>query len=330
MAKGKMFPAALACLVWLLAVCVLPVRVWAEPGAGLTETETPSQAVSGTETETETQTQAGWIRKKGRYYWQNEDGTRRTEAGFFDVGSKRYYITAKGYRQEKGFRKISRKYYYFRKNGTMLWPSKNGFRKLDGETYYFYKQDGHIATGRTKIGKKYYYFDAKGRLQTNVSVVKAGGKYYGVNKKGVMTKVSKTKVQCVLAARKFIQKHSPASQTNEQRFRTCFRYLMAHMRYIPDFYSVSGDYRIIDKKDGIYELALSTFNSPVLQGNCHRFASCVAAIARELGYHPIVINTEGDHSFVLIDGKYYDNMYGGLFGADSRPGTYVVHKRTVY
>lgn len=327
MAKRRIVPAALASLIWLFVVCVLPVHIWAE-AAGQTETEASAQAES--EAGSVQKSQAGWIKKKGHYYWQNEDGTLRTEAGFLDVGTMRCYITPKGYRQGKGFRKISGKYYYFRKNGSMLWPSKNGFRKLADETYYFYKKDGHIATGRTKIGKKYYYFDAKGRLQTNVSIVKSGGKYYEVSKKGVMTSASKTKVKCVLAARKFIQKHSSSSQTDEQRFRACFRYLLANMRYIPGYYSVSEDYRIIDKKDGIYELALSTFNSPVLQGNCHRFASCVAAIARELGYHPFVINTAGDHSFVLIDGKYYDNMYGGLFGADSRPEAYVVYKRTVY
>jgi hypothetical protein len=52
-----------------------------------------------------------------------------------------------------------------------------------------------------------------------------------------------------------------------------------------------------------------------LTGNCYGISSAVAAVAKELGYQPYVIRTTNGHSFVMVDGKYYDNMYGAKFGA---------------
>ena len=63
-----------------------------------------------------------------------------------------------------------------------------------------------------------------------------------------------------------------------------------------------------------------------LTGNCYGIASCVAAIAKELGYQPYVITIPDGHSFVMINGLYYDNMYGTLFGAASRPAYTVEHR----
>lgn len=52
----------------------------------------------------------------------------------------------------------------------------------------------------------------------------------------------------------------------------------------------------------------------------------VAAIAKELGYEPYVITIPDGHSFVMINGLYYDNMYGTLFGAATRPAYTIEHK----
>ena len=63
-----------------------------------------------------------------------------------------------------------------------------------------------------------------------------------------------------------------------------------------------------------------------LTGNCYGIASSVAAIAKELGYEPYVITIPDGHSFVMINGLYYDNMYGTLFGAATRPAYTIEHK----
>lgn len=316
--KGKLFSAMILAAL-LLLTGIMPV--WAAGTAG---------SDAGTVTVTSKPIdRSGWVKKGKSYYWKDVNGRIRKKAGVLDIGKNRYYLNKNGSRVTSAFKKIKGKYYYFQKNGRMLKPAKKGFRTISKKKYYFYT-DGHVAAGRVKIGKSYYYFNSKGRLQKNVNAVKVGKTYYNVNSKGIMVKISSKKAKCEKAAQKFIKKHSRSSQSNAQKFRSCFYYLLGYMRYSPGYFRSSSDYKIIDKKEGAYELALSTFNSPNLRGNCHRFACCVAAIAFELGYKkPTVIATTGDHSFVIINGGYYDNMYGGLFGAGSRP-SYSVYKKTVF
>lgn len=50
------------------------------------------------------------------------------------------------------------------------------------------------------------------------------------------------------------------------------------------------------------------------------------AVAKELGYQPYVITLAEGHSFVMIDGRYYNNMYGALFDAESRPAYVAQYK----
>lgn len=304
--------------VLLLAMCL----------SLLTFVPVSAESVTNTNSNTTTTSKEGWVKKNGKYYWQKANGKIRKKAGLIQVGKNYYYLKKGGARLEASFKKIDGKYYYFKSTGKMIKPSKGRFYNLQGNRYYFYK-DGHVATGRKKVQGKYYYFDSKGRMQKNVSAVKVGKKYYSVNSKGVMSWIPAKKAECQIAAQNFISKHSNSSQSNAQKFRSCFNYLLGYMKYTPGFFRASSDYAIIDRKYGAYELALSTFNSPNLRGNCHRFACCIAAIAKELGYQPTVIVTTGDHSFVMINGGYYDNMYGGLFGASSRPA-YSVYKRTVF
>lgn len=297
---------------------------------GMQSVSTAAQATSkaSVQAEKKKSTKAGWVLKKGKYYWKNADGTLRKKKGWFDAGSKRYYTEKSGARVS-GFKKIGGKYYWFNKKGVLYKPSKAVYKKISGAKYYFYK-DGHCATGITKIGKYQYYFSKDGRLQTNKASVKVNGGAYRTDETGRLIKLSSAQVTCSAEARKFISKHSSSGQSNAQKFRSCFNYLLAYMRYIPDYFSVKGDYAILAKEDGVYQMANQTFQSPVLRGNCHRFACCVAAVAKELGYEPYVVVTTGDHSFCMIDGKYYDNMFGGLFGAGSRPQSYQVYKKVLF
>lgn len=264
-----------------------------------------------------------WVKIKGKYYWQFTDGTLRKKSGIFSVKGKIYCTNKDGSRAESVYRRIKGKYYFFRANGKMYRPKAARFRKLGGKTCYFYT-DGHVATGRTKIGSKYYYFDDRGALQTNQSVIQLNDKYYNTDADGVMTRISETKAKCRTAAWNFINSHSDSSQPNAKRLRSCFNYLLGYMQY--RHFSMDYSYSVIDKKNGIYELALYTFESSQLQGNCHNFAACFAVIAKELGYSPTMVTMKGDHSFVIINGGYYDNMYGGLYGASSRPA-YSVYKK---
>lgn len=298
------------------------------PTEPITPTPTPEIPTPTPEPEKPTYKEC-WIKKGSKYFWRTSDGSIRKKSGPFDVGKYRYYLDKDGSRVENCFKRIKGEYYYFLSNGKMLRTGKRIFQTIDKKRYGFY-EDGRRVTGRVRMGdKKYYYFDARGVLQKNIRGIKDGKYYYNVNKDGTTVKISAKKAECEKAAQNFIKKHTKSTQTNAQKFRTCFNYLLGYMRYSPGYFPTSSDYNILSKTDGVYEMALSTFNSTNLRGNCHRFACCVGVIARELGYDkPAVITTTGDHSFVMINGLYYDNMYGIGFGATSRP-SYKVYKKTV-
>lgn len=259
---------------------------------------------------------------KGKYYWKQEDGKLRKKAGWYDVGKNRYYLD-KGGACTIGFKKIGGKLFYFKAKGALI--QKSGWY-IDKKYTYYYNKDHSLAYGCKKIGSKNYLFTTdKGRLVKNKRVIKSQGVYYVTNAKGVATKISNARGDCMLAAQRFINLHSSSSQSREARFRSCFNYLNAYMRYSPGYFSMNSDYAKIREKDWQYKLALELFNSSVLRGNCHRFACCVGAIAAELGYKPTVIATTGDHSFVMINGLYYDNM-GSKFGSSTH-SSYSVYRK---
>ncbi len=218
-------------------------------------------------------------------------------------------------------------YYAVDKDKAIYMPRKAGIRKIGKYTYYI-RKNGELAQGPVKVDGKYYYFNEKARLQGSIRPIEIHDKYFNVNEKGVLKRISKKQAQAELAAQNFIKTHTKQSSSNSEKFRTCFYYMIGNMCYSPDYFRMREDYRIMDQKDGGYTLALQMFESPVLRGNCHRFAHCVAAVAKELGYQPTVIVTTADHSFVKIDGKYYDNM-GALFGAESRD-SYTLYKKFRY
>ncbi len=219
------------------------------------------------------------------------------------------------------------KYYAATEDKKVYLPKKEGIKKIGRYKYYVCK-NGELATSRVKFKGKNYYFNKKARLHGDIRPIEIDGKYYNVNAKGVMKKISKKHAKVETAAQNFINKHTNKSSSNSEKFRTCFYYMVGNMRYSPNYFKMRADYKILDQKNGGYELALQMFESPVLRGDCHRFANCVAAVAKELGYNPTVIDTKGDHSFVIIDGKYYDNS-GALFGAPSR-NPYTVYKKIKY
>ncbi len=261
---------------------------------------------------------------KGKYYWKQEDGKLRTKGGWYEVGKNRYYLE-KGGACVVGFKKIGGKLFYFTSKGALA--QKTGWLKGPNYTYYYYK-DHSLAYGYKKIGSKNYFFTTdKGRLVKNKRAVRSLGVYYVTDAKGVATKISNVRGDCMRAAQRFINLHSSSSQSKEARFRSCFNYLNAYMRYSPGYFSMNADYAKIREVDWQYKLALELFNSSVLRGNCHRFACCVGAIAAELGYKPTIIATTGDHSFVMINGRYYDNM-GSKFGSSTH-SSYSVYRKAV-
>ena len=262
------------------------------------------------------------------------ENDRSKDAGIEDDGVTDDGVEDSGLEKEeekqgKPVRVIRRSgnYYAAYKDKTIYTPQKAEIRKIGKDKYYI-RKNGELACGAMKMNGKRYYFNDKGRLQGNIRPIEINQTYYNVNEKGVLKKISKRHALSEIAAQNFIKAHTRPSSSNSEKFKTCFYYMVGNMCYSPGYYNMREDYKVMEKKDGGYALALQMFQSPVLRGNCHRFANCVAAVAKELGYQPTVIVTTGDHSFVQIDGKYYDNM-GALFGAKSRDA-YTVYKKFLY
>lgn len=277
--------------VVLLVFCLLPGIP--SSAAGMSVIRADAQAKAGSQT-------SGWhTTAKGKKYYVGKDGKKAV-----------------------GWTKIKGRYYYFNRNGIL--NSKTGWVKIGKDTYYIRKDGSRSDPGFCKIKKKTYYFDKNGKLVVSKRAYLVGKQYYNIDSKGVTEKISKLEAQCELEAQKFIEKHTKTSMSAKEKLRACFRYLLAYMRYRPQ----APDWSEFKVKEWYYQKAVNTFRSPTLSGNCYSFACSVAACAKELGYKPTVIVITADHGFVMIDGKYYDNMKGGLFDSSvpSSPGYKVYTK----
>ncbi|MCD8014142.1 MAG: hypothetical protein LUG99_13385 [Lachnospiraceae bacterium] len=142
-----------------------------------------------------------------------------------------------------------------------------GWKKVDGVKYYYV--DGEKVTGWKKISGKYYYFNAKGKLQTNKIVGSKKKGYYYVDKTGVRVTDARIK-----AAVNFVVTHSKSSQSNRARLKACYvaMYNNPYKRFYGDTPSASTM--------PSYAAYMFKYNT----GNCYRYASAMAYIARVLGY----------------------------------------------
>ncbi len=99
--------------------------------------------------------------------------------------------------------------------------------------------------------------------------------------------------------------------TKEQKLRACFNYTMT-CRFVGAKYP--ANYKNL-KKGWYYTTGLDIMTTR--SGNCYGYASMFAILAKEVGYTPYIIEAYisdgGEHCFVKIDGRYYDNM-GNRFG----------------
>ena len=146
---------------------------------------------------------AEWTETEDGLRWTNEDGSIRTEKGWFKADGKYYYLNADG-SVRTGIGTIGGKKYYFRKadNGSAFfgWKRVNGkqyyFRpefaggaatgwidRKDGRRYYF-DENAQAVTGVREIDGNTYYFDEKGVMQTGM--VYMGELVYDLDENGVL------------------------------------------------------------------------------------------------------------------------------------------------
>lgn len=129
----------------------------------------------------------GWRSLGGKkYYFVPKTG--QMKLGLSTIGGKKYYFDKEG-RQVYGWKSLGGKMYYFvPKTGQM----KLGWSTIDGKKYYFEKS-GIRFSGIRSIGGKKYYFQKNGELLTNEKCYEINGKFYDIDKDGVMKEVPKAK-----------------------------------------------------------------------------------------------------------------------------------------
>lgn len=214
------------------------------------------------------------------YFDKNGDGTKYT-------GTKTIPVTYEEKTES-----------YFVKSGKLLtdWYKKG--------TKKYYYDGGKLVTGWHKIDGKKYYFDKsssnKGVLLTDTIIgTKADDSYY-VDETGVQVTAPEIKL-----AVKFVNAHTKKNWTNEKKLETCFRYLWKNYEY-ERFYDEPKASKMSDY--AVYMLKNK-------KGNCFRYASSFACIAKVLGYDTRVAvgeisSTHGGmtpHGWteVKVDGKWY-------------------------
>ena len=289
---------------------------------------------------------AKWILQDGKYYWRRENGKILQKTGQVTLNGSVYFLNA-DHSRYTGFQTIKDKIYYFRDtDGKRMHVP--GWKTIQGKRYYLTKKC-NLAVGKTKIDGNYYYFDKNAALVTNETYYKIDGKYYHINKKGVLTPVVDEDMgfsdgsnfdddddddsgygrddddddypygdglagECYALAENFVRRYAPSGSAYD-RFHTCFNVLLGGQTFVvrpASFYSFGSP-------GWAYRLAISYFESGLV-GDCHCFACAVAAVGRVLGYSPTVVVTAQDHSYVVVDGRYLDNMGPQFFSTVDHSG----------
>lgn len=214
-------------------------------------------------------------------------------------GNKYYF--KKNARAAKGSIKIKKKYRVFDEMGRLCKVNgKNKTIKVKGINYLV-KQNGYASSGWHKIGKRMLHTKKNGAYDRRK---KAG--YIPLNGKGYAK--NPEQVQAMLLARKFIKRHTNKKDSPTEKFRKCFKQIVGGNVYV-------GDWRPqgFGEKGWQYRSAIEMFSCG-LMGDCYGISCAVAACAKDLGFQPYVIWAAHSHAFVIVDGKYYDNMHGAHFG----------------
>ena len=224
------------------------------------------------------QMKLGWSTIDGKKYYFEKDGHQTT--GWRSLGGKKYYFIPKTGQMKLGWSTIDGKKYYFEKDGNQT----TGWRSIGGKMYYFTEKTGvlrkgWLTLGNTKyylnkdgsrfsgirnIGGKKYYFQKNGELLTNEKCYEINGKFYNIDKDGVMKEVPKVKA----LATKVLDKEG-------WNLESAFEWT-SELKY---------EDRTIELADGVKEadyLAIYGFEKE--KGNSFVMASTFYQMAKILGY----------------------------------------------
>ncbi len=150
----------------------------------------------------------------------------------------------------------------FQQDSTIL----SGWVKERGKTFYY--EEGKKVHGWNKISGKYYYFTNQGLQRNKIVGSRKTGRYY-VDAEGVRI-IDK---QISLAV-DFVEKYSNVTQSSTARLKECYRKLCTY-----PYVRIYGDHPSSDKISSYANYMLTKKG-----GNCYRYASAYAYIAKVLGF----------------------------------------------
>ena len=298
----------------VLAVCVAALLITFGGVNSYAAEKTKTQTAKVTVTATPTpKPKNGLIKEKGgyRYYVKNKP----LKNAWKRINNRYYWFKGNGYAVQSGTFKIKNTYYVFDEKARRLAPKKSSVQKVKNNRYFVTSKGTPVSVGWHEYNGKMYYVYRDGKCAANRTV---GGIRF--TKDGYASNMDQ--VKCKLAAKKFIAQHTTANMTKEQKLRACFNYIVGYNRFVGNMSPTKEEFQTTT---WVYKYGLQMFQNG-LTGNCYGISSSFAAVAKELGYQPYVITIPEGHGFVMIDGRYYDNMYGGLFNAATRPAYYVLQK----
>ncbi len=115
-------------------------------------------------------------------YYYGEDGAMVT--GVTTIDGKLYYFSNSGYMYTDSGKTVEGVYYYFDETGVGKAYSEGWNKTYDNQ--WIYIEDGKLVKGLKEIDGKTYYFDSSGDLTSEADVYYTGGKYYLIDRYGVV------------------------------------------------------------------------------------------------------------------------------------------------
>jgi len=239
-------------------------------------------------------------------YYFGADGSALKNSWKKMSDGSQYYFGADGIAYSGCSRLIDGYYYVFNTNGKLCTRSVKGLVNIGGFTY-FVSRGGMAVSGWQIVNDSVVYAYPSGKIVKNqkVSYISLNSNGYAKNKYQALAKIY---------ARKFIDRHTKSTWSRKKKLNACFWYILKHRHYVAHYIS---DRRASTTNGWQYKAAVEMLSTRRLTGNCRSFASSIAAIAKELGYKPVIYSMSW-HSVVRIGNKWYDNMYGGLCGIKKR------------
>lgn len=275
------------------------------------ETESPDPSETPVVTPAPKPVKNGLIKEGSAYrYYKNGKMYKNV---WKKINDRKYYFKANGNAATYSY-KIRGQYYIFSVKGQLLTPKKNKLIQI-GKDKYYVSPKGTPVRGWQIISKKLYYVSKTGKCA-------AGRTYGGITFTKDGSGKNDTSTQLKIKTMETISKITNSKMTKNQKLRACFNYTMSCRFW-------GGKYPKSVTAKGWYKAhALDMITTRA--GNCYGYACMFAALASELGYQPYIIDARipGEHCFVMIDGRYYDNM-GNRFGTAANQW-YIVHKKWKY